>query len=105
MGTINYLQQITQGTRSLVITCMESCLDIEQQLEGSVYRLTTLGNMLNLKDEFQMQSIERFVEFKKCSKIIVAGHSDCRILTSVLLHPVPEGSPLRFAKTNLSEIF
>jgi carbonic anhydrase len=105
METINYLQQITQGTRSLVITCIESCLDIEQQLAGSVYRLTTLGNMLDLNDDFQVQSIENFVEFKKCSKIIVVGHSDCRIPASLLSHPVSEGSPLRFAKANLSDIF
>jgi carbonic anhydrase len=105
MEMISYLQQITQGTKTLVITCMECCLDIEQQLDGNVYRLTTLGNMVNLKDEFQMQSIESFVEFKKCSKIIIAGHSDCRVLNSILYHPLSEGSPLRFAKSNLSEIF
>jgi carbonic anhydrase len=84
METIAMLERIIGGEKTLIITCMECCLDIEQRVSGQVYRFTAFGNMLNPQDKYQTQSILNFVEFKGCSKIIVAGHMDCRALKFIL---------------------
>jgi carbonic anhydrase len=84
METIAMLERIIGGKRALIITCMECCLDIEQRISGEVYRYSILGNILNPQDNYQTQSILSFVEFKRCCKIIVAGHTDCKALNYIL---------------------
>jgi carbonic anhydrase len=70
--------------RTLLITCMECCFDIEQHISGQVFRYTSPGNWVNEEDVYQRDSISSFVDFKKCSKIIVVGHDDCRVLDFAL---------------------
>lgn len=84
METIAFLEKIIGGHRTLVITCMECCLDIEQRIEGEVFRYTALGNVLNPRDKYQRQSILSFVEFKGCTRIVIAGHHNCRALKYIL---------------------
>jgi carbonic anhydrase len=85
METIAFLERIIGGQKTLIITCMECCLDIEQRLaSGNVFRYTALGNMVDPADENQIQSILTFIDFKGCSKIIVIGHDDCRALNYIL---------------------
>ena len=84
METIAFLEKIIRGHRTLVITCMECCLDIEQRIAGEVFRYTALANVLNLRDEYQRQSILSFVEFKGCTRIVVVGHYNCRALKYIL---------------------
>jgi carbonic anhydrase len=103
METIAFLKRIIGGQKTLIITCMECCLDIEQRITGHVYRYTALGNMVSVDDEYQKQSILSFVEFKGCSKIIIAGHENCRAL-NYLLHHQSDDDRLNRYKEGLSLI-
>jgi carbonic anhydrase len=93
MHTHAYLKRIIGNERTLVITCLECCLDVEQEGNGNVFRYTALANTLNPEDKVQWESILAFVEFKNCSKIIVAGHGNCKALEYLLNGLTPE-SPI-----------
>lgn len=80
MDTLKMLKKIIGEEKTLVITCLECCYDLEQSSNGQVFRYTTLGNMINPKDTHQQENLRGFVEFKKCSRIIVAGHHQCKAL-------------------------
>lgn len=85
MESVAYLKTVIGNQRTLVITCIECGLDIEQEYSnGEVFQYTLLGNVLNLDDKLQSESILDFVQFKRCTRIIVAGHHGCKALNYLL---------------------
>jgi carbonic anhydrase len=105
METVPFLRKYVDGARTLVITCLECCIDIEQLHQGEVFRFTALGNMVDVHDTYQMQTIRSFVTFKNCSRIIVAGHTDCKVLGNILQRDVSEKSTLNELKGDLQQLY
>lgn len=99
------LRKVIGNGRTLVITCNECCLDIEHVYSnGEVFQYTVLGNVLNPADEFQSQRILDFVQFKRCSRIIVAGHHECKAL-NYLRYDLPVDSPISNLHEMLTGVF
>jgi carbonic anhydrase len=92
MESAAYLKSVIGTERTLVITCIECGLDIEHQYSnGDVFQYTLLGNVLNPDDKLQGENIRDFVQFKRCTRIIVAGHHGCKAL-NYLRKILPENS-------------
>ena len=92
MESAAYLKSVIGTERTLVITCVECGLDIENQYSnGEVFQYTLLGNVLNPADKLQCENILNFVQFKRCSRIVVAGHHGCKAL-NYLRKLLPENS-------------
>ena len=95
-----YIRSLIGDQRSLVITCLECCFDIEQRGDGNAFRYTALANALNPEDQLQREALRAFVEFKACSQIIVAGHYDCHAL-DYILNEKHTGSPIKSIQPQL----
>lgn len=99
------LKKIIGNGRTLVITCNECGLDIERVYSnGEVFQYTVLGNVLNPADDLQSERILDFVRFKRCSRIIVAGHHECKAL-NYLLYDLPVDSPISNLHETLTRVF
>lgn len=83
MNTVSYLKQISGNEKTLIISCIESCMEVESLNNEQFYRHTTLGNVIN-HDTFQEESIRYYIESKKCTRIVVVGHTDCKAIKSIL---------------------
>jgi len=83
MNTISYLKQIAGNEKTLIVSCIECCMDVESSGRNQFYRLTTLGNVV-CEEYFLEDSIKYYVESRKCTHIIVAGHTDCKAINSIL---------------------
>ncbi len=99
MNTISYLKQITGNEKTLIISCIECCMDVENSGSNQFYRHTTLGNVV-CENSFQEDSIKYYVESRKCTHIIVAGHTDCKAIKSILNDSLNSQS-IAFLKTEL----
>jgi carbonic anhydrase len=104
MEHLTVIEKLIGDHRTLIITCMECCLDIEQKARGQVFRYTALGNMVNPRDEYQTQSILSFIEFKGCTRIIVAGHHDCRALNYILNREPAEDTRIFNYRNELAQL-
>lgn len=81
--------------RTLVITCLECFLDIDKRGEQSVFRYTALGTILNLEDPSVRETILGFIEFEKCSRIIIVGHYGCLAIDYLLKPKSPDSLSYR----------
>jgi carbonic anhydrase len=99
MNTMSYLKQIAGDEKTLIISCIECCMDVESSGSNQFYRHTTLGNVVCEKS-FQEESIKYYVESRKCTHIIVAGHTDCKAINSILNDSLNSQS-IAFLKTEL----
>jgi len=103
MGQQSYIRSVIGDQRTLVITCLECCFDIEQRGHGNAFRYTSLANVLNPEDKLQCEAVRGFVDFKACSQIIVAGHYGCRALEYILNNDVGE-SPVKTLQPQLQQL-
>lgn len=83
MNTISYLKHLTGNEKTLIISCIECCMEVEGLSNSQFYRHTTLGNVIS-QDSFREDSIRFYVESLKCTHIVVAGHADCKAIKSIL---------------------
>jgi carbonic anhydrase len=104
MDTLNLLKPIIGEEKTLVITCLECCYDLEQNGHGQVFRYTTLGNMINPRDTHEQDNLRGFVDFKKCTRIIVAGHHDCKALQYIRCD-LKSDSPIANLQDNLRTLY
>ena len=104
MNAINFLKPLIGEEKTLVITCMECCYDLEEDGHGMVFRYTTLGNMLNPEDTTQQDSLRSFINFKGCSRIIVAGHHHCKALHYIRCE-LSSDSPIQNLQADLRTLF
>jgi carbonic anhydrase len=105
MESLAFIQSFIGIERTLVISCIECCLDVEHNHStGDIFQYTVLGNVLNPADKLQAESILSFVQFKRCSKIIIAGHYDCKAI-NYLLNGLPDESPIGNLQDFLLELY
>lgn len=84
MDSLSYLLPLIGNRKTLVITCHECGLRLQDDAYEQVYTYFSLGSMLCRHDHFQQESIRYFLETKGCTQIIVAGHLHCSVLDRIL---------------------
>jgi len=68
-----------------------------------VFCYQCLGNMLRKHDNLQKEYIRYYLDVKKCSQIILAGHYDCHVIQKIL-NKTMDGSLITALEYNMDAL-